>query len=291
MRGTLHLLPADDLPWMLALAAPRMVAATATRRRNLGIDDADLTLVRTVTEDVLAGRALSRDDLFTRWRDAGQPTAGQRGVHLLMHLAMTGVVCLGPVHGGRQQQVVLVDEWAPRARRLGPDLDRDEALGEWALRYFRSHGPATAKDFTWWTKLLAADVRTAVALARPRLASIDIDGTEHLMDPATPDLLAPVRRQARNVLLLPGFDEFLLGYADRSAALPAEFADRVVPGGNGMFLGTVVAGGRVVGTWRRTGSGASRAVQATPFTAFPKQAAAALPRAGARLDRIAAGRR
>jgi Winged helix DNA-binding domain len=288
MRGTLHLVPAGDLPWMLALAAPRIVAATTTRRRGLGIDDGDLAALPGLTEKLLEGGALSRDELFAGWRAAGQPTAGQRGIHLLSYLAMTGVVCYGPVRGGRQQQIVLVDAWAPRARRLGRDLDRDEALGEWALRYFRSHGPATVKDFTWWTRLLAADVRTAVSLARPELVAVDVDGTEHLMDPGTPERLTAVRRQAQDVLLLPGFDEFLLGYADRSAALPAEFADRVVPGGNGMFLGTVVAGGQVVGTWRRAGSGARRAVQATPFRPFPKRVATALPRASAALDRLAA---
>lgn len=289
MRGTLHLVPAADLSWMLALAAPRIVAASNARRRGLGIDDDDLAALPALTEKLLGNGALSRDELFAGWRAAGQPTAGQRGIHLLSYLAMTGVVCYGPVRGGRQQLVVLLDAWAPRARRLGRDLDRDEALGEWALRYFRSHGPATVKDFTWWTKLLAADVRTGVALARPRLASVDVDGAAHLMDPGTPERLAAVRRQAQGVLLLPGFDEYLLGYADRRAALPAGFADRVVPGGNGMFRGTVVAGGQVVGTWRRAGSGARRTVQATPLTAFPKKVETALPRVSAALDRLAAG--
>ncbi len=289
MRGTLHLVPARDLPWLLDLAAPRIVASTVKRRRDLGIDDADLEKVRGVTTEALRGGGrLSRDELFSSWEVAGQPTTGQRGAHLLGHLAMTGLVCFGPVRDGGQQ-VVLVDEWSPRARRLGRDLDREEALGAWALRYFRSHGPATVKDFTWWTKLLVRDVRAGVALARPRLESVDVDGVEHLMDPATPDRLAAVRRQAQGVVLLPGFDEFVLGYADRSAALPAAYAQRICPGGNGMFLGSVVARGQIVGTWRRTGSGARRTVQATPFTTFTKQVEAAVPRLGARLDRIAAG--
>lgn len=53
------------------------------------------------------------------------------------------------------------------------------------------------------------------------------------------------------MLLLPGFDEYLLGYTDRSAALAPEHANLTVPGGNGIFKATVVAGGRVAGTWRK----------------------------------------
>lgn len=288
MRGTLHLIPAVDLPWLVALAAPRILAATAKRRRDLGISASDLDTVRRLTIAALddAGR-LSRDDLLERFRTAGQPTAGQRGAHLISHLAMTGLVCYGPFQGGRQQ-LVLVDTWAPGARRLGDDLDRDEALAEWALRYFRGHGPATVKDFTWWTRLLAADVKAGVAQARPHLESVDVDGVEHLMDPATPDRLAAARRSALGVLLLPGFDEYVLGYTDRSAALPDEFADRICPGGNGMFLGSVVARGQLVGTWRREGSGSRRTVRATPFTKFPPRIQAALPGLAATLERVAA---
>ena len=288
MRGTLHFVPARDLRWLLDLGAPRIVAATAKRRRDLDISDSDIDIVRACTQEALAGGvALERTDLLSRWNAAGQPTTGQRGSHLISHLAMTGVICHGPVRNGRQC-IVLVDDWIPAARRLGRDLDRDQALGEWALRYFRSHGPATVKDFTWWTKLRATDVKAAVALARPGLESLHVEGDEHLMDPATPDRLAAAGREVRRVVLLPGFDEFVLGYADRTAALAAEFSPRVCPGGNGMFLGTVVDGGRIVGTWRRTGSSPRQAIEATPFSTFSQRVRAALPGAGAALQRAAA---
>ncbi|MDF2968805.1 MAG: hypothetical protein K0Q93_2583 [Nocardioidaceae bacterium] len=289
MRGTLHFVPARDLHWLLALGAPRTIAATAKRRRDLGISDADLDIVRASTQEALAGGvALERADLLSHWSASGQPTAGQRGSHLISQLAMTGVICHGPVRHGRQC-LVLVDEWIPAPRRLGHDLDREQALAEWALRYFRSHGPATVKDFTWWTRLLAADVRAAVALARPCLESLRVDGNEYLMDPATPDTLAAAGREARGVVLLPGFDEFVLGYADRTAALAAELSPRVCPGGNGMFLGTVVDGGRIVGTWRRTRRPPRGTIEATPFSTFSRRVRAALPDAGTALERAAAG--
>ena len=77
---------------------------------------------------------------------------------------------------------------------------------------------------------------------------------------------------------MPGFDEYILGYTDRSAVLPREVAQQVVPGANGMFLPTVVAGGQVVGTWKRVGTGRSRRIAATPFTAFGATVENAIPR-------------
>lgn len=191
---------------------------------------------------------------------------------MLWHLSQTGTLCFGPVADG-EQLVVLVEEWIAHPRRP----EREEALGEWARRYFCSHGPATVKDFTRWTNLVAADVRAGLALARPHLARIEVDGVEHLMDPQTPELLDGCHPAAEGVFLLPGFDEFLLGYQDRRAALPPEFADRIVPGGNGMFRPTVISAGRVVGTWKHLGRGAKRSVAATPFTSFPETVAAAIP--------------
>ena len=120
-----------------------------------------------------------------------------------------------------------------------------------------------------------------MAAVRDRLAAVEVDGREHLLAPETADLLAAHRAEAAGLFLLPGFDEFVLGYADRSCAVPPEFADRIVPGGNGVFRPTVVHRGRVVGTWAWTGRGAKRTVTATPFTTFPDEVAAAIPQAAA----------
>lgn len=273
LRGTLHLVAAEDLPWILTLGTPRVLAKTAARRAELAIDEKTIGYAEELTrEAVRGGRAVRRDELVAVWDKAGVTSAGQRGYHILRHLAMTGVVCFGPVSGG-EQLVVLVDEWIPRPRRP----EREEALGELALRYFRGHGPATVKDYTRWAGLTAAEVKAGLAVARPELAAIQAGGVEHLMDPATPDLLAAHRKAAREVRLLTGFDEYMLGYADRSAALPTEYADRIVPGGNGVFQPTVVSAGKVVGTWRAAGKAGRREVVATPFAAFTKAVAAAIP--------------
>ncbi|HEV2070545.1 MAG TPA: winged helix DNA-binding domain-containing protein [Acidimicrobiales bacterium] len=279
MRGTLHLVVAEDLPWMLDLLAPRVVAGAAARRAQLNLDMPDLEHARELAVEALVGGGqLMREELLAVWDQAGLTTAGQRGYHMLWHLAQTGTLCFGPLRNG-QQQIVLVDEWVPRPRRL----ERQEALGELALRYLRSHGPATVKDLMRWTHLVADDARTGLALARPQLASLDVDGVEHFMDPGTPELLESYRRDARGVVLLPGFDELVLGYQDRSCVLAPELADRIVPGGNGIFKATVVSDGEIVGTWKHAGRGAKRTMEATPFTSFPDDVAEAISEAYAAL--------
>jgi hypothetical protein len=279
MRGTLHLVAAEDLPWLLALTSPRMVATQSARRAQLKLSDADLERARTLaTEALSGGRELGRTDLLAVWEDGGVSTTGQRGYHLIVHLSQTGTLCFGPIRDG-EPQLVLLPEWIPDPRLP----DRDEALGELALRYFRGHGPASATDFGRWTKLVAADVRTALALARPELEALDLDGRQYLMDPQTPERLRRYRAAARGVFLLPGFDEYMLGYGDRTAALPAQFADRIVPGGNGVFQPTVVADGQVIGTWRRTGRGSVRTLELSPFRPLSAEETAAVDQAYADL--------
>ncbi|MFD1717816.1 winged helix DNA-binding domain-containing protein [Georgenia deserti] len=260
MRGTLHLVPAEDLGWMLDITGQRQTASSARRRAELGVDATVIERASTVATDALSGGlALSRDELVTLWREAGLIGPGQAGAHLLSYLAQRGQLVLGPVRD-RRQRIVLTEEWITAPRRLV----REEALGEWARRYFRSHGPATVRDFAWWTKLTLADARIGLDLARPELDRLEVDGTTYHLDPEVPERLAGLRRAARRPLLLPAFDEIILGYQDRSAVLTREEERLVVPGGNGVFRPIIASGGRVVGTWRR--EGARRDITIEPFT-------------------------
>ena len=271
MRGTLHLVPAEDLGWMLPLGTPRARVQAARHRAELGLTDADVERAGELALDTVPA---TREALFAVWERAGLEPVKGRGYHLLGALAESGLLCFGPMQG-TEPVVVDVARWIPAPRRL----ERDEALGEWARRYFRSHGPATRADFLRWTNIPAADVDTGIAVARPELASLDVDGTEYLLDPAVPDRLAAHRRQALGVHLLPGFDEFVLGYGRRDDVLEPEHVDRIVPGGNGVFRATVVHRGRIVGTW----AAPRRRLEVTPFGTLDDRTEAAVARTYARL--------
>lgn len=279
MRGTLHLTAAEDLPWMLDLLGERALAGVAKRRAALGLGDDDVARACAAVAAALSGgRRLTRAELLAAIEAGGVAVTGQRGYHLLWFAAQTGHSCLGPTADGEQLFVSLA-EWVPAPRRL----DREEALAELAARFFAGHGPATVHDLARWSGLTVRDARAGLAAARPQLGSLTVEGTAHFLDPTVPDRLAACREEARGTFLLPGFDEFVLGYGDRSAVLDPAFATRIVPGGNGMFLPTVVVDGRVVGTWRFEGRGARRAAAGTAFRAEDGPLVADVPELAAAL--------
>ncbi|MCS5732328.1 winged helix DNA-binding domain-containing protein [Herbiconiux daphne] len=284
MRGTLHFTTPDDLRWMLSLTARRTVSSTAARQRQLGIDDAVIDRAREVaTSELRGGAALSRDEFFALLESARVETTAQRGVHLIWLLAHEGLVCWGPTRG-TQQALVLLDEWAPP--RWQPS--RDDSLAEFVLRYFTGHGPATLKDFCWWSKTSVADAKRGLELARDRLDEVRIGETDYWVASPTPSAptstattatdAAPSRRGRPDVYALPGFDEYLLGYQSRSPAVAPEFADRVVPGNNGIFLPMIVSRAEIVGTWKRSVTTTKATVTVEPFTTLTAAEHAALER-------------
>lgn len=278
LRGTLHLVAAEDLHWMLELTTPRAIASESQRRRQLGITDPDIERARETAVASLPGRsALSRDALLAAIAAGGVSTDGARGYHLLWFLAQTGTLVLGASHG-RGQTFARLDAWVTRPRRL----EKDEALGELASRYVRGHGPASVEDLARWSGLAVRDVRRGIAVAGDRLVEIELDGRSFLLDRAAAD----DDGRGDPVLFLPGFDEYLLGYRDRSAVLAPEHANAIVPGGNGVFRPTVVVGGEVVGTWSRTVRPREVVVEAAFFDGGPADEPRDLGQAALRYERF-----
>jgi hypothetical protein len=256
MRGTLHFVAPADIRWMLALLTPRIVAATKLRQQQLELDDATFARSKELFAKALqGGKQLTRDEMYEVLERAGISAAGQRGYHILSRTAQDGLICFGPVRG-KQQTFALLDDWAPSTRELA----RDEALAELARRYFTSHGPATLQDFVWWSGLKVSDARAGLEMAASQLAQESLDGTVYWMTRDLP-ALTPVSPTA---YLLPGFDEYMLGYTDRSAAIEPVHAQKLVPS-NGMFSSTLVIDGLVAGTWKRTLKKKALVLTISPF--------------------------
>lgn len=258
MRGTLHFVAAENAKWMLEHLARRRLAADRARQRQLELDERILGRCGQLFYDALqGGKCLTRSGMMRLLEDAHISTTGQRGYHILAYLAQTGLICLGPMQG-KEQTVVLLDEWVPNSRTLS----REEALAELAACYFASHGPATVDDLARWAGLTLTDARACLASAKPDLVSETRDAKQYWHSTDAPD---PESHDLSDVYLLPGFDEYLLGYKDRGDVLAAEHAGKVVPGGNGIFLPTVVVGGQVAGTWKRIRKKRSVEVMLSPF--------------------------
>lgn len=268
MRGTLHLMPTRLLRPVLSITAPRVAAKAKLRRQQLELGPDEYRTARRIVERELAGGATAtREELAAMWTAAGLDTAGQRTYHLIWWLAQEAVLCCGPVDG-RVQHFALLDEWAPAP----PDAptDRDEVLGELFAAYVSGHGPATLADFAWWTGLTLADAKTGLGVAAERVESFPDGDDIRYIDPTVTDGAAS---RPRGALALAGFDEYFLGYADRSPVCEPEFMERVAPGRNGIFQPILVLHGRVVGTWGRSGTAAKPRVELRWFRGMPADAA------------------
>ncbi len=256
LRGTWQLVLPADVHWMLALVAPRLIASYATRYRQLGLEAATFRRANAVLAEALRGGAqLTRAELASGLEAAGISTTGQRLSHLLQRAELEALI-RGGARRGKQFTYTLLENRAPCSR-----LERDEALAELALRYFRSRGPATLDDFKWWSGLTPADARAGLEAVKAQLASAVVDDREYWYDK---NPVARIRSSA--AFLLPAFDEYLIAYRNRDLALDPQHARRLNAGG-GMLGPCIVFGGRVIGTWRRTLARAAVAIELDLFEA------------------------
>ncbi|MDH4016973.1 MAG: winged helix DNA-binding domain-containing protein [Actinomycetota bacterium] len=276
MRGTLHLVPGRDARWMLEHLGARALAGAATRRAHLELTEADADCgAEALGAALTGGTTLTRAECVAAIEAAGVSAAGQRAYHLLWYASQKGITCVGP-NRGNEQTFVLLEEFAPDAVRL----DREAALATIAERFVRSHGPVTAHDLARWADLTVRDARAGLASA-DSVTVLTLDERELFVHDALREALADPDEQAPipPARALPGFDELVLGYRDRTAQLDAAHERRVVPGGNGVFFPTLAVGGQVVGTWRRKELTRSITLTATPFAPVPTRARTALGRA------------
>jgi hypothetical protein len=243
MRGTLHFVAAADIRWMLKLLTPRIISNAAGRYRQLELDEKVFSKTRKILTRVLIdGKILTRQELYSVFENERIVSRNQRGIHILQRHAMEGLICFGP-HEGKQPTFVLLEEWTPGTGTL----KRDEALATLAVRYFTSHGPALIKDFVWWTGLTVAEAREAVELAKPTIDNLKCYDKEfcYCTSDPSPD------HTKNSLFLLPGFDEYVLGYTDRNLIIDTPYKSKLTPGG-GMFNSTIISNGKVIGTWKRS---------------------------------------
>ena len=246
MRGTVHLVPPQDAAWMVRILGARPLANGARRRAQLGLDQADADrAVAALVGALEGGKRLTRAECVEVMRATGPSMEGQSGYHLLWYASQQGLTCIGP-NVANEQTFVLLDEWVPDP--ITPE--RDEALALIAVRYFRSHGPAPLKDLVRWTGLTVKDVKLGVGTAGDSLVEVDTDAGPMLTAPDALD--SPGAAEVPDWLTLAGFDEYMLGYGERSAFMAPEHLQAVVPGKNGVFRATLVRDGRVAGVWTRT---------------------------------------
>lgn len=258
-RGTLHFVPSADAGWLVSLSADRLIRGAKRRRENLGLDDTTFERSQAVLASALAAGPLSRPKVMEVLESAGISTKDGRGYHILWYLSQTGVTYIGPMEG-KQQTVCLLASLPEHA-----SYSREAGVAELARRYFTSHGPAQLSDFVWWSGLTVKDARLGLETNSNSLDCMAVEGKQYW----APKTMPPVDDAARSYLL-PGFDEYMLGYSDRSAIINAENFLKVVPGGNGMFSPMIVVDGQIRGTWKRTIKKDHVLIELIPFDTLDK---------------------
>jgi hypothetical protein len=243
LRPTWHFVAPVDIRWMLALTAPRVKAAMAYHGRVHELTPAIFRRSNAaITKALTGGKHLTRAELSQVLQQAGVKTpSGQRLAHLVMCAELDAVVCSGPRRGNQFTYALLEERVPPTAA-----LERDEALRELTRRYFTTRGPATARDFAWWSGLALSDVKRGIEIAGSELERATLEGKELWFDPRR----APTVRSSAH--LLPNYDEYFIGYKDRSAIAQRLGRSALVTGGNWLLTHVAFVDGQLVGGWKRS---------------------------------------
>lgn len=258
LRPTWHFVTPADIRWLLTATAPRVQAANAYYYKKVGLDAKAFNKACALLQRVLeGGQAMTRMELATHLLRAKIPAQGMKLAYVMMHAELEGVICSGP-RRDRQFTYALLSERAPQARVL----DRDAARRELASRYFAGHGPATARDFAWWSGLTLAEAQDAINSAADALESLSIDGKTYWNGGAVQSA-SPSR--GASAFLLPNYDEYLIAYKDRGAIIDSARTANVVARSNGAFANHVVIEGRLAGSWSRTVKPNEVLVEVAPY--------------------------
>jgi hypothetical protein len=267
MRGTLHLLAAEDLGWLLPLLGPVFIRESKRRYAQLGLDEETCArAIRAMREMLGSQGELTRAELAGQLKAKGIPTEGQAAPHLLRRAALEGVLCLGSDHGSKATYVLLED-WVGVRETLGVWED-PKRLGaaqvELARRYLEAYAPAGPEDLAAWSGLSVRDARSAFAALEGQLIEVEAAGASAWMLTSQAAWLDDLPRDGDVVRLLPAFDPYLLGYRSRDLVVPQSHARRIHPGG-GVLRPTLLVNGRAAGTWKTKRSRGSLSLVVEPF--------------------------
>lgn len=242
LRPTWHFVAPQDLRWLMRLSGPRVNAGNARRYQELGLDAKTLTRTNDVIADALVGHHLTRRELAAVLARKRIDSEGQRMAYIMSRAELDSVVCSGAMNG-KQQTYALFDERVPAKK--GPS--GEEALAELARRYFAARGPATLKDFVWWSGLATRDARSAIASVERDLETLVQNGRTYWFGEA----VSPQRPNTR-ADLVQCYDEAIIAYTESRADVLAAAGRLSAPTSVEGFLHAILYDGRALGRWRVT---------------------------------------
>jgi hypothetical protein len=241
LRPTWHFVAAQDIRWLLTLTAPRVNAANAYMYRQLELDSKVFNHCNESLTEILRGKHLTRDEINEEFKKNKIIAQGHRLSYIMMNAELEGNICSG-ARQGNQFTYALLDE------RIGAtnSFKTDEALAELTKRYFLSRGPATIKDFSTWSGLTLTNCKKGVEIVKSLFNSEIIENQEYFF----PSRISLANEQFQKIYLLPIYDEFIMGYKDRSAI--TIFKNNSKPTSSSHYDSMIIFEGQIIGTWKRT---------------------------------------
>ena len=243
MRPTWHFVSPDDIYWLLELTAPQIRKILRTNDKRFELTESVYAASNNILEKILSGgQSLTREELVQAYDAIHIRTDENRLSHILIRAELDGVVCSGPLKG-KKPTYALLAERVP----VKKSITREEALATLATRYFKSHCPASLRDFVWWSGLSITDARKAFHMIQSGFVSETIGNETYLFTNNFTDALP----SKLSIHLLPAFDEYLIAYSNRSAALDGIDNKKTISD-NGIFRPIIVINGQIRGLWKRT---------------------------------------
>jgi hypothetical protein len=244
LRPTWHFVSAEDIYWMLDLSAPQVKRFTSSAAKKFGYDEKKLNQTNVSIEKLLAGNNhLTRDEIMQELNIKKTSKEDFLSAAIMMNAELDGLVCNGRMKG-KQITYALLEE---RVDRPKTKLTKEEGLTKLALRYFESHGPATALDFSWWSGFPPTICQKTINALELQLSRITIDNQQYWFKKDHSDLDS----FRESLHFLPAFDEILISYKTREASILQEHQTLAFTN-NGIFKPIILENGRVIGTWKRT---------------------------------------
>ncbi|SHF81444.1 Winged helix DNA-binding domain-containing protein [Fodinibius roseus] len=243
LRPTWHFISAEHFPWLLELSRPRVMIAIRSRQKQLGLTDKVVSESNEVIEKTLAAsQPLTRKELLDQLEETGFENKNNRISHLLLRAELDGIIGSGPSRGTQYTYKLMEGRLTEVS-----SFDKEEAQARLARLYFQSHGPATLKDFVWWSGLTKTRSRKAIEMLKPELMSEEIRDHKYWFF----DESGQTIHNKQSVYLLPAYDEYVISYRNREMMINEEDEAKAISA-NGIFRPVIVVNGVVKGIWKRT---------------------------------------
>ena len=247
LRPTWHLVAQEDIRWMMELTGPNINKLTLSMNRQMQLDEALFKKSAKIIQKCLeGGKAMTRKEIMAELEKKGISTKSYSAAMFMFRAETDMLVCSGPMRK-KETTYALFEERVPAS----PAISREEALAKLISRYLHSHGPATVKDFSWWSGLTLTDAKKALALVQKDFLSAVVDGESYWFS----DNQGALMPNASTIQLLPAFDEFLVSYKSRDSTIKKEHQAKAFSGKNGYFQPIIVQNAQVIGTWKPSGTG------------------------------------